>query len=126
MVIPSKLNENRVRGMSVGGGIPHTRPPAKCGCRYRPGFDLIFHSNFTFYFTVGRKHPPHRYLGRCNYPNLNGAGGGGRTLAASRPRDFESRASASSATPAQIPDTVHFTYTHGNGKNQASPGKSAL
>src|SRR4030042_1773521 len=37
-----------------------------------------------------------------------GAGGGGRTLAALRPRDFESRASASSATPAQIPDVVHF------------------
>ena len=39
------------------------------------------------------------------YPNAlygkeSGAGGGGRTLMALRPRDFESRASASSATPA--------------------------
>jgi hypothetical protein len=48
-----------------------------------------------------------------------GAGGGGRTLMTLRSRDFESRASASSATPAQIADTVHFTYTHGSGEIQA-------
>ena len=49
-----------------------------------------------------------------------GAGGGGRTLTALRPRDFESRASASSTTPAQMARIVHFFYTCGDGKIQAS------
>ena len=34
------------------------------------------------------------------FKSLNGAGGGGRTHTVSLPRDFESRASANSTTPA--------------------------
>ena len=47
-----------------------------------------------------------------------GAGGGGRTLTALRPRDFESRASASSTTPAQM-EKLCISFIHaGTGKSK--------
>src|SRR4030066_159244 len=59
---------------------------------------------------------PRKFLGPCVSP---GAGGGGRTLTALRPRDFESRASASSTTPARKGDQRLPAFIHaGGGKSK--------
>ena len=91
-------------------------PPAQ------PGADLTFRSNFTIHFTVDRKQPPRRYPSRCNCAILNGAGGGGRTLMSLRTRDFESRASASSTTPASsgAARPGHYLYTASRADSNSS------
>ena len=65
--------------------------------QHRNGPDLLCNAKVS----VAQRPPRGR---RCNriYLDIIGAGGGNRTRTARRPRDFKSRASASSATPACV------------------------
>lgn len=55
--------------------------------------------------------------------SFNGAGGGGRTHTVLLPRDFESRASANSTTPAYGADDRGRTGTGFNSHGILSPGR---
>src|SRR5437762_12629661 len=81
---------------SAGGGLEPTQPCGKCHAERSPGISQFFweYTNELTFSNI--QHP----TSNAQRSMKTLAGGGARTHTALRPLDFESSASANSATPA--------------------------